>query len=275
MFFPRQVEELTLLQCSLLPDEILEFIFSRSEDFKTWTLAVGEPGGNTSPTSHVSCPAHFSIRIHGSPVWFEVEVSEDYPQEVSNFNVGVRGHNISRTEQQRWQDIVQDERSKIGDTAYPLYELFSLHLLPQLREEYLTQREVPQTKNVTDLKICKQPFFHALFTSHHLKSPQKRRSLQQWASELRLTGLAKVGHPGLIYCSGSQSSVEEFVTRVKGMQWLALRMRFLEPLFVSGQEADGHEWTEVEKIGGVVEEMKKLGRESYVLDLGIGSGGAK
>jgi hypothetical protein len=296
MSFERQVEELVLLKCSLLHDEILEFVFSRREDVEMWTLAVGESGGNISPLSHVSCPACFSVKINGSPLWFEVEASENYPEQLSNFKISVRADDISRAEQQRWQGIVQSERNKLGDMElvhiyyilvpyfkrvcyrYPLYELLSLHLLPQLREEYLTQREESQTKNATDTKIHKEPYLHALFTSHHLKSPKKRRSLQQWASDLRLGGFAKVGHPGIIYCSGAQSSVEEFVAKVKDMQWLALRMRFLEPLIMSEQTMEDHDrpsWTEVEKIGEVVEEMRKLGRESYVLDLGIGSGGAK
>jgi len=119
-----------------------------------------------------------------------------------------------------------------------------------------------------------EPIYHALFTSHHLKSTQKRRSMQQWSSELRLRGFAKVGHPGVMYCWGLKSNVEEFVSRVKDMQWLALRVRFVQELQdVDALPAGRNSWTEVEKIGEVVEEMKKLGRESYVLDLGIGSGG--
>ena len=53
--------------------------------------------------------------------------------------------------------------------------------------------------------------YHALFTSHHLISPIKRRSLQQWSASLSLTGFAKVGHPGVIYCEGARAQVEEFV----------------------------------------------------------------
>jgi len=60
------------------------------------------------------------------------------------------------------------------------------------------------------------------------------------------------------------------------MQWLALRLRFLEELKEMDANPSTHNsWTEIEKIGEVVEEMKKLQREHYVLDLGLGSGGGK
>ena len=63
------------------------------------------------------------------------------------------------------------------------------------------------------------------------------------------------------------------------MQWLALKVRFVEPLPTgakqSTKETRRGSWLEVEKVGEVVEEMRMLGRERYVLDLGIGSAGGK
>lgn len=145
---------------------------------------------------------------------------------------------------------------------------------------------------------------HALLTSHHLISPFKRRNLQQWSSSLSVSGFAKVGYPGVIYVYGAQEDVEEFVGNVKAMQWLALRVRFVEALPLSagagdagqgeprhgasiagtGNAGDGggkgytsirdhptRRWTEVEKVGEVVEEMKRMGREEYIVQMGIGS----
>jgi molybdenum cofactor biosynthesis enzyme MoaA len=114
--------------------------------------------------------------------------------------------------------------------------------------------------------------FHALFTSHHLISPKKRRSLQQWSNSLAVAGFAKVGYPGVIYAQGEQSSVEEFVDNVRAMQWLALRLRFLELLPVGNgdeQQADG--WTEFEKVGEAVEAMRRLGLENWIVEMGVGS----
>jgi hypothetical protein len=114
--------------------------------------------------------------------------------------------------------------------------------------------------------------FHALFTSHHLISPKKRRSLQAWSSSLAITGFAKVGYPGVIYAQGEQNNVEEFVANVKAMQWLALRLRFLEPIPAGTvEEAPAQGWTEVEKVGEVVDAMRRLGREEWIVEMGIGS----
>ena len=100
--------------------------------------------------------------------------------------------------------------------------------------------------------------------------------MQGWSSQLSITGFAKVGYPGVIYCEGAKSSVEEFVANVKAMQWLALRVRFVEPLpsvIKRPGQNDRRRWVEFEKVGEVVQEMKRLGRESYVVEMGIGSAG--
>lgn len=87
---------------------------------------------------------------------------------------------------------------------------------------------------------------------------------------------------------GERASVEEWVREVKSWQWLALRVRFVEPLpvwFVQQQEGDAargdgtdeetrRRWVEMEKVGDVVDEMRRLGRESYVVEMGVGSAGA-
>lgn len=104
--------------------------------------------------------------------------------------------------------------------------------------------------------------------------------MQQWSSQLNITGFAKVGYPGIVYCEGLQDQVEQFVANVKAMQWLALRVRFIEPAPEASSAASGNEcsrgrWMELVKVGEVVEEMKRLGREKYVVEMGIGSAGTK
>lgn len=121
-----------------------------------------------------------------------------------------------------------------------------------------------------------EPLFHALFTSHHLISTKKRKSLQQWSASLKLAGFAKVGYPGVIYAQGSQGNLEEFVANVKAMQWLALKVRFVErvPAKLLSVSAAFSGWQEFSRVGEVVEEMKRLGREEFVLEMGVGSSGS-
>lgn len=168
-------------------------------------------------------------------------------------------------------------------SRYPLYELMSTHLVPLLHEEAAaataaeTDRAPPEDVETSRSGHASSTPYHSLLTSHHLISPTKRRNLQQWSNQLNISGFAKVGYPGVIYCEGLQDAVEQFVANIKAMQWLALRVRFVEP---APQDAvtstkPKRRWVELEKVGEVVEEMRRLGREKYVVEMGIGSVGQK
>ncbi|EEB95628.1 hypothetical protein MPER_05368 [Moniliophthora perniciosa FA553] len=54
------------------------------------------------------------------------------------------------------------------------------------------------------------------------------------------------------------------------MNWLALRVRFIEALEAERVEGAGR-WKELEKVGEVVEEMRRIGREKWIVEMGIGS----
>ncbi|PPQ86819.1 hypothetical protein CVT24_008493, partial [Panaeolus cyanescens] len=222
-------------------------------------------------------------------------------EEEGGFTVSVRGDTLSRDEQVHWQGLVRDKMREVGrDVDYPIYELLSTHLLPLLHEEISRKASTTTTSSSTSklyhtTPIQPEPLYHALFSSHHLISPTKRRSLQSWSHSLSLQGFAKVGYPGVIYAQGRKDDVLEFVGNVKGMQWLALRLRFVEELpgrfnananessneigkVKKAVEKDGEYevlegWREVEKVGEVVEMMRRIGREEYVVEMGIGSAG--
>ena len=156
--------------------------------------------------------------------------------------------------------------------SYPIYQLMCMHLLPELHKEALVlpgSTDSPEPQNTPEAV-----YYHALLTSHHLVSTTKRRSLHRWSSELSICGFAKVGYPGVIYAQGEQRNVEEFVSDVKSMQWLALKVRFVEPIDL-GSEEHRQSWTEFQKVGEVVEEMRRWGRDRYITEMGIGSLGLK
>jgi hypothetical protein len=148
-------------------------------------------------------------------------------------------------------------------------------LLPKLHEEGLSGSvDSPEEQQNIRLPSETTPYYHALLTSHHLVSPTKRRSLQRWSSELSICGFAKAGYPGIIYVQGAQENIEEFVSNVKSMQWLALKVRFTEPIDL-GSDTHCQSWTEFQKIGEVLEEMRRWGRDRYITEMGIGSSGLK
>jgi len=218
--------------------------------------------------------ARFQVKLDNAHVWFEVELPRLYPS--VRPVISVKG-DIGRDEQERWQGTVKEKMQELDGSEYLLYELFSVHLLPLLHVEYDTtatltaEAHKPSTSSASAISI----HYHALLTSHHLISPQKRRSLQKWSSDLRISGFAKVGYPGIIYAEGAQGNVEEFVSNVKAMQWLALRVRFAEAVQGAAIRASENRWVEFQKVGEVVEEMKRIGREEYILEMGIGSAGSK
>ncbi|PSR72035.1 hypothetical protein PHLCEN_2v12101 [Hermanssonia centrifuga] len=270
----RQLEELNLLKCSLLPGE--ELIFN---DPAVWeSLLDTYPDSPTTDFTLPASPACFQVKTNDSPIHFEVELPREYGESLGQSlpRISVKGDEITRVEQERWQLLVKEQVSELqGNSEYLVYELISAHLLPLLHSESLHAvssgaGDHPVADHPTSVEVA----YHALLTSHHLISPTKRRNLQQWSSQLRIAGFAKVGHPGVIYCEGGKDNVEEFVGNVKAMQWLALRVRFIEPLPGKSEESE-RRWAEFEKVGEVVEEMRRLGRGNHIVEMGIGSAGAK
>ncbi|KAM5539959.1 hypothetical protein V8D89_006462 [Ganoderma adspersum] len=289
----KALEEIHLLKCSLLPGEFLEFTDQAAlwnDLLDAYALDPDCPTLDSDIGSIPREPVHFQVKLETSAaIRFDVAYdagSGELPQ------VSVKGDNLGREEQVRWQARVAEAEAASTDSEYPLYEMISTHLLPQLHA-YLEERATAAAEaepahagtessgsgsrqTTSDSQSSStSPRYHALFVSHHLRSPQKRRSLSQWSHELSLAGFAKVGYPGVIYCEGAQADVEDFVGRVRSMQWLALRLRFVEPApppsSPGTQDGQRGRWSEFEKVGEVIEEMRRLGREQFVVEMGIGS----
>merc|ERR1712127_871325 len=47
--------------------------------------------------------------------------------------------------------------------------------------------------------------------SHHIIASSKRQAISQWAAQLRLGGLAKIGWPGIIIVEGDERDVQHYV----------------------------------------------------------------
>ncbi|KAI6017457.1 hypothetical protein EDC04DRAFT_478427 [Pisolithus marmoratus] len=270
-----QLRELQLIRCSLMPGELFSFTLP-AEDAAIWSslldaLDSGVDGEIEPPANDTSlCTATFSIKLPGSPVWFEVQVPEG---PIRRSDVFIRGENVSRDRQEHWQSIISQSIAEVQDSEFPIYELLSLHLLPRLHERNDSLRPSTSPGPPSETHTHHPGKFHAFLTSHHLVSATKRKLMKGWSSELHITGFAKVGYPGLIYAEGDKENVEEFVRNVKAMNWLALRVRFVERVEpVCSQAANiGNEWVEVQKISEALELMRKKGRESCITKHGIGN----
>ncbi|KLO20107.1 DUF1115-domain-containing protein [Schizopora paradoxa] len=281
-----QLAELRLVFASLLPDESLNFADGAEE----WRAFVEDDGDNATATltvlpsfSSPTTDCRFEVKVRNAPMWLEIELPRLYPTGTSALVSVKVNDDVERREQEKWQAIVKEllSDSCVGREEHPILELLSI-VLPQIRDFHEThtvkaQAQAAQASPSESASKPKTPVIHhALFTSHHLISSDKRRSMQKWASDLSLQGFAKVGYPGAIYCEGEEENVEEFVSNVKAMQWLNLHLWFAEPVPNHLLQPEGlgasKAWTELERVGDVLRYMQKLGREEFVLDVGLGSG---
>lgn len=117
-----QVQELQLIQHSLLPGESFSFILSR-EDSRIWhalldpsTDAITSASAPTSPNIPTPIPqAKFQVRALHARIWFEVQFPEGYPDVDSTQvpSVSVNGEGISRDEHNRWRTFVQEKSAEV------------------------------------------------------------------------------------------------------------------------------------------------------------------
>ncbi|KAH8825672.1 hypothetical protein DL96DRAFT_1499901, partial [Flagelloscypha sp. PMI_526] len=244
-----------LIRSSLLPDEHISFL----EHSELWERLLAE-----TDVSDVEIPSsvHFQIRLDSLPLYvLDVQLNGDTPE------ITIKG--LPRSSQEEWHSRVHELLAEHTESEFLVFNVLT-QLLPQLKDELGQEHELATPSIANGIPVPSQ-IYHVLFTSHHLISPTKRKNLQSWSSSLSLSGFAKVGYPGLIYAQGTQDDIEEFVTDVKAMQWLALRVRFVEPLPFEVDPGSLRNWTEFQKVGEAVEEMKRLGREKFVVEMGVGS----
>ena len=68
------------------------------------------PDGDWQPAS--TC--RFEIRVQDVPIWFEVELPRWYPETAEPI-VYVKGDNLRRGEQERWQSLVKDKMNALKE----------------------------------------------------------------------------------------------------------------------------------------------------------------
>ena len=118
----RQLEELNILNCSLISGESLSFISPDTETFAWQDLLNAYTENGAIPRTDLQTPAHFAVHIQDAPVWFEVELPLDYSSSGDSKRVSptvlVRGEEISRSEHERWQAIVKERLVEALDSEY-------------------------------------------------------------------------------------------------------------------------------------------------------------
>ena len=113
----RQLEEIHIISCSLLPGESLSFSLA-ADDARAWQTSLERYPDYTDlllPTT----AAQFEVKVAGSSLWFEFIIAEDYGLAGQfHFDVSVRGENVTRKEQADWENLIVERRGELGSSEY-------------------------------------------------------------------------------------------------------------------------------------------------------------
>lgn len=120
-----QIEEIRLIKYSLLPGEVLVFL----DDFAhNWEPLLTEdleftgpqadnssinPTGASTPGASLSHP-HFAIN---SKLWFEIKLPDTYPDLDAPPLVSIKGEDITRHEQERWQTFTKQKLEELTSSS--------------------------------------------------------------------------------------------------------------------------------------------------------------
>jgi len=140
--------------------------------------------------------------------------------------------------------------------GYRVYDLYTRSI------EHLANIEL-QTQDETDKSIIPTTHEHtsihvkfAIIWSHHLLATSKRKDIIEWSDELGLWGISKPGYPGVIIVEGLEEYVDQFLKRIKSLNWQALSVRHEEVRQFHCAEGEWTQHAQLKRTGekiGVVE----------------------
>ena len=78
------------------------------------------------------------------------------------------------------------------------------------------------SKSESKHQVKSEKFSRIWIYSHHIYSVNKRKNIVQWAKELELNGFSKPGKPGVICVEGTQENAQEYLSRLKSLNWQRL-----------------------------------------------------
>ncbi|GAA5922723.1 uncharacterized protein JCM15063_003402 [Sporobolomyces koalae] len=210
-------------------DELLLLKSSLTEDEMRWVdeeiEAEWEPALET-PDSHI--PSKLPTLI--LKLARDIELLVEYRlNELPCFTL--HAGNLNRDDQARLAAEVEretDENAREVATL-PVFTLFT-SIKEWLIANPLRSTTVSESEITTEQPRRVQPsgpiaLKTTLIWSHHLLATSKRKDIVAWSTELGLFGVSKPGYPGVIVIEGMKENVEEFVWRIKQLQWKALQIR--------------------------------------------------
>ncbi|GAA5823390.1 hypothetical protein JCM3770_006849 [Rhodotorula araucariae] len=215
-------EDLAVLQASLIGEGELRWMEDDTRIAWEPVLADGGPVSAALPLPTLSLRLADAIDLSA-----EYRPAAKLPDfSLHSLTLGREDQARLRRELDRVVDRVQDEGSSL-----PVFTVYAA------LQEYLSanppsatgssrarsaeaQAEAPPAPPVGPFQLKT-----TLLWSHHLLATSKRKDIVAWSTELGLYGISKPGYPGVIIVEGLASNVDEFVHRIKQLQWKALQVR--------------------------------------------------
>ncbi|GAA5828241.1 hypothetical protein JCM11251_002653 [Rhodosporidiobolus azoricus] len=135
---------------------------------------------------------------------------------------------LEREEQASLAHVVEEKAKEVQDEPLPVFTLYTA-LQEWIASNPLMSSRQPSAEPAPAPPRRPKPgplqLKTTLLWSHHLLATSKRKDIVAWSTELELWGLAKPGYPGVIIVEGLKEGVDEFVHRIKQLQWKALQVR--------------------------------------------------
>eukprot|EP01025_Chloroclados_australasicus_P050218 TRINITY_DN5749_c0_g1_i1.p1 TRINITY_DN5749_c0_g1~~TRINITY_DN5749_c0_g1_i1.p1 ORF type:complete len:288 (-),score=39.19 TRINITY_DN5749_c0_g1_i1:313-1176(-) len=101
-------------------------------------------------------------------------------------------------------------------------EIMEKNLAEEEQQQHQQQLMISNSHSQREqISIC-------LIWFHHIRNPNKKKNVQNWANELELGGYCKPGWPGVIIAEGYKQNVDEYIKRLRALSWQAMQVRAQE-----------------------------------------------
>ncbi|KAI5479367.1 DUF1115 domain containing protein [Pseudohyphozyma bogoriensis] len=214
-------DELVLLRSSLLDREFSWDPTMSEADVALWEDLLTE---STSPATPLA-PPEFTVRL--DPL-ASLRVQYTSLERTTKFVATIAAPEVDRRQHAVLKGVLEGLLEGVeGGEEYPLFSVYTALREHLAAHPFSAPVPDPDPKPKATMKDDALPMElkEVLLWSHHLLATGKRKNIVQWARELRLWGISKPGYPGVIVVEGLASNVDEFVSRIKALNWKALQVR--------------------------------------------------
>lgn len=220
----RQLEELEALK-SILGDHCVE-VSEKDNGSRSVNLLSHSPDATLSASLQLILPSNYPS--HGPPSNFKVvtevpgfpHCTHIFSKIGANANGEVCLYDMILLLNERLADIEDDTKHAKEEELKIQEQIEKLKIQQEEEELYIMQQQ-------QSVKISYRPtkFGRRCIYSHHIIASNKRTAILRAALQLGLSGLSKIGWPGVIVVEGDELACQEYVRYLSSMRWKQLIVR--------------------------------------------------